>query len=95
MDLFEAIRTRRSVRRYSDKAVEEEKLQSVLGAVRAAPSWANYQCWRMIVVKDAGMKNKISELSFEESSCRGSRCYRSLRRSGAVGSPLGPELLPD
>jgi nitroreductase len=67
MDLFEAIRTRRSVRKYQDKPVEEEKLQAVLEAVRMAPSWANRQCWRMVVVRDKGMKQKISDLSFVES----------------------------
>ncbi len=67
MDLFEAIRTRRSVRKYSDKPVEEEKLQGVLEAVRMAPSWANYQCWRLIVVKDKALKEKISDLSYVES----------------------------
>jgi len=67
MDLFEAIKTRRSVRRYLDKPVEEEKLQAILDAVRMAPSWANMQCWRMVVVKDRQMKQKISGLSYVDS----------------------------
>lgn len=67
MDVFEAIKTRRSVRRYSDKAVEDEKLHSLLDAVRQAPSWANLQCWRFIVVKDNDKKGKLSELSYVES----------------------------
>ncbi len=67
MDLFEAIRTRRSVRKYLDKPVEGEKLQAVLEAVRQAPSWANMQCWRMVVVKDRSLREKVSELSFVES----------------------------
>ena len=52
MDLFEAIKTRRSVRKYLDKPVEDDKLEAVLEAVRLAPSWANMQCWRLVVVKD-------------------------------------------
>jgi len=67
MELFEAIRTRRSVRRYLDKPVEEEKLQAVLEAVRLAPSWANLQCWRMVVVTDKTVKEHISDLSYVES----------------------------
>jgi nitroreductase len=67
MELIEAIKTRRSIRRYSDKPVEEEKLQTVLEAVRLAPSWANYQCWRMVVIRDKSMKQRISELSYVES----------------------------
>jgi len=67
MEVFEAIRTRRSVRRFLDKPVEEDKLQKILDAVRMAPSWANRQCWRFVVVKDAAMREKISELSYVES----------------------------
>lgn len=67
MELFEAVTTRRSIRKYLDKPVEEEKLQAVVEAVRQAPSWANMQCWRMVVVKDPGMKQRISDLSYVES----------------------------
>jgi len=67
MDTLEAIKTRRSIRRFSEKPVEEEKLQAILEAVRMAPSWANRQCWRFIVVKDEDARKKISELSFVES----------------------------
>lgn len=67
MELFEAIRTRRSVRSYQDRPVEDEKLQAVLDAVRVAPSWANMQCWRMVVVKDKAIQEKISDLSYVES----------------------------
>ena len=67
MELFEIIRTRRSVRKYLDTPVEEKKLQAVLEAVRQAPSWANTQCWRMVVVRDTAIKAQISELSYVES----------------------------
>jgi nitroreductase len=66
MDTLEAIRTRRSVRKFSQRAVEPEKLQAVLEAARQAPSWANMQCWRFIVVTDQVMKEKISALSYVE-----------------------------
>ncbi|MBI5847966.1 MAG: nitroreductase family protein [Nitrospirae bacterium] len=67
MELFEAIQTRRSVRKFSDRPVEEEKLQQLLEAVRMAPSWANMQCWRFVVVKETATKQQISELSYVES----------------------------
>ena len=67
MELFEAIKTRRSVRKYLDKPVENDKLQAVLEAVRMAPSWANMQCWRMVVVKDKAVKETLSDLSYVES----------------------------
>jgi nitroreductase len=67
MELMEAIRTRRSIRKYLDKPVEDDKLQAVLEAVRLAPSWANMQCWRLVVVKDREVKEKLSDLSYVES----------------------------
>ncbi len=67
MEFFEALSTRRSIRRYLDRPVEEEKLHAVLDAVRASPSWANQQCWRIVVVRDADARRGISELSFLES----------------------------
>lgn len=66
METLEAIKTRRSVRKFLDRPVEPEKLQAVLEAARLAPSWANLQCWRFVVVQDAGVKEKISELSYVE-----------------------------
>ena len=67
MDFFEALSTRRSIRKYRDQPVEEEKLRAVLEAVRSSPTWANMQCCRLIVVKDAEAKRGISELSYLES----------------------------
>jgi nitroreductase len=66
MNTLEAIRTRRSVRKFSDRPVEQEKLQAVLEAVQQAPSWANLQCWRFVVVQEQAAKERISELSYVE-----------------------------
>lgn len=59
MDVMEAIKTRHSVRKYSDKPIEDEKLAMVLEAARLAPSSANSQNWHIIVVRD---KKKIDLL---------------------------------
>jgi nitroreductase len=66
MDLMEAIITRRSIRKFQERPVEEEKLQAVLEAARLAPSWANLQCWRFVVVKDPQVRGQLSEFSFVE-----------------------------
>ena len=60
MDVMEAIRARRSIRRYKPDSVKEEDLQVVLEAARLAPSWANTQCWKFIVVRDPDVKAKIA-----------------------------------
>jgi nitroreductase len=66
MDALEAIKTRRSVRKFLNRPVEPEKLQAILEATRMAPSWANMQCWRFVVVQDLQVKVRISELSYVE-----------------------------
>ena len=59
MNVFEAIKTRRSVRSYLDKPVEEDKLRRVLEAARLAPSANNYQEWRFVVVRDDVTRQKL------------------------------------
>jgi nitroreductase len=61
MELFEAITGRRSVRDYLDSPVSEDDLRKILDAARWAPSWANTQCARIVVVKDPALKLKLKE----------------------------------
>lgn len=63
MSVFDTIKNRRSIRNYSDKTVEEEKLLQVLEAGRLAPSAVNYQPWDIIVVKEPQVKEKLSKAS--------------------------------
>lgn len=60
MNVMTAIKTRRSVRHYADKPIEEEKLHLVLEAGRLAPSAHNLQDWRFIVVRDPEMKRQLA-----------------------------------
>ena len=66
MEVLEAIRTRRSVRKFSPEPIPEEALRTVLEAARWAPSWANTQCWRIVVVRDPGKKKALSDLLVPE-----------------------------
>ena len=61
MDVLTAIKERRSIRKYADKPVEEEKLQKVLEAARLSPSARNQQEWKFIVVKDPETRKKLTE----------------------------------
>ncbi len=60
MDVYEAIRARRSVREYQDRPVPEELLQRLFEAVRLAPSARNCQEWRFVAVRDAGLRRRIA-----------------------------------
>ena len=57
----EAIRKRRSVRKYEETPVSDEQLNQVLESARYAASWANKQGWHILVVKDPGTRAKLSE----------------------------------
>ena len=60
-ELMEIIKGRRSIRRFQEKEVPEESLNKILEAVQWAPSWANTQCWEIIVVKDPQNKERLQE----------------------------------
>ncbi len=50
-----------SVRKYLDKPVEAEKIQSILKAAMAAPSSRNQQPWEFYVVTNKGIIEKIAD----------------------------------
>jgi nitroreductase len=61
MELFEAIKNRRSIRCYKTDPIDDKKIEAILEAGRWAPSWANTQCWRFIVVHDAKVRAKLTD----------------------------------
>jgi nitroreductase len=60
MDVYQAIRVRRSVRSYREEPVEEEKIARIFEAVRLAPSARNDQEWRFIAVRAAAARRRIA-----------------------------------
>ncbi len=80
MDVLEAIKGRRSIRKYRPEPIPEEVLQTVLEAGRWAPSWANTQCWRFVIVRDAATKARLAE------TLRGTRAGRPNPATDAVRS---------
>ena len=59
MDFYELIQQRYSVRSYRPDPVSPEKLQQVLEAAQLAPSAANRQPFRLIVVRTEGRENEL------------------------------------
>ena len=62
MDLFEAIKDRRSVRSFTEELVSELDLKLILDAANWAPSARNQQPWRFIVIKN---KKTVSTMAAE------------------------------
>lgn len=60
-DFMSIVKERRSVRKYEDKEIPRDLMEKVLESVRWAPSWANTQCWEVVVVKDGATKEKLKE----------------------------------
>ncbi|MDY6917194.1 MAG: nitroreductase family protein [Chloroflexota bacterium] len=61
MNVMEVMKTRRSVRKFKADPVGDDALNTVLDAARWAPSWANTQCCRLVVVKDPENKAKLAD----------------------------------
>ncbi len=61
MDVMQAVRGRRSIRAYSSREVEDDKLKMVLEAGRLAPSASNMQDWHFVVVKDKSTRKALEK----------------------------------
>ena len=61
-NLYSILSTTRSIRRISDKAVDDATLERVLQAAIWAPSGGNRQPWRIIAVRDRALKQKLGEI---------------------------------
>jgi len=59
VELMEAIKGRRSIRKYKPDPILDDILQKLFEGARWAPSWANTQCWEVIVVRDPRVKSEI------------------------------------
>jgi nitroreductase len=60
MDVYEAIRERRSVRAFAAEAVGDRLLERIFEAVRLAPSASNRQEWRFVIVRDAAVRERLA-----------------------------------
>jgi len=97
MKVFEAIKKRRSIRKFnSTKEVTDEQIEKLLEAARWAPSAGNLQSWFFVVVRDSKIKEQlvgaargqdfIAEASVIIVSC--ADLERSSSRYGNRGSSL-------
>jgi len=61
VEVFEAIKSRRSIRKYTKDPVPEDLIVKILDAGRWAPSASNRQPWSFIVLKDEEVRRKVAE----------------------------------
>ncbi len=61
-DALDLLKSRRSIRKYTDQLVEEEKIQKCLEAAQWAPSASNKQPWEFMIVRDEETRKKLSKI---------------------------------
>ncbi|KAA0112011.1 nitroreductase family protein [Mycolicibacterium sp. P1-5] len=62
MDLIDALRSTGSVREFTDEPIADAVLGRILDTARFAPSGANAQAWRLVVVKDPAIRARLRDL---------------------------------
>lgn len=67
MDVFEAVKKRRSVRNFKEDPFPEEILFQLLEAARFAPTAGNVQPWKFYIVKNKEIQSKLAEAALAQS----------------------------
>ena len=63
MNILDAIKTRRSIRKYKPDPLPEGDLKKIMAAAQLAPSAGNKQPWRFIVVRDPEKRRRLAEVA--------------------------------
>ena len=63
MDVFEAIKGRRSIRQFTDEPIDKKALARLLDAARWAPTASNQQRWRFVAVTSPSVKELIRKFA--------------------------------
>lgn len=67
---LETILTRRSIRKFSKRLINEKDIEVLLRAAMAAPSAGNGQPWHFVVITERSLLNSISDLHPHAAMCR-------------------------
>ncbi len=87
-EFLNLLKRRRTVREYSDRDVPLELIEKAIATADTAPSGANLQPWRFVVVRDAEIKRKIREAAEKEEyeSYHNRMSEKWLRRLARLGT---------
>lgn len=84
MDTIEAIKYRRSIRKFKTDPVDDKTLEIVLDAARLAPSWSNTQCWKFIVIRDNETKVRLAETIAAVPAVGSNPAFNSIKTAPVV-----------
>ncbi len=63
METLEAIKSRRSIRKFNKQTIERETIETLIRAAMQAPSATNEQPWQFIVIDDKKLLSDIPKFS--------------------------------
>lgn len=94
---LDAIRTRRSIRKFKDIPLEKEKIDELLNLAQMAPSAGNLQSRDFIIVRDRTIKHKLAAAALDQTFIEQApvvivavaNIERSSRRYGSRGELYG------
>ncbi len=81
MDVVDAIRKRRAVRRYTDQPVSDQVVDRLLRLALSAPTGSGAQSWALLVVRDPEVRREVAEIIID-----GATTYFSIMRTPADGA---------
>jgi nitroreductase len=96
LDVFKAIKTRKSIRAFTEKRVTEREVRRLIEAARWAPSAGNLQPWEFIIVRDPKVKHGLCEAAMNQTLIERASVVivvcadpvRSSKRYGSRGTNL-------
>jgi nitroreductase len=83
VDALEAIRKRRSVRRYTDRPVDDADVDALLRLALLAPTGGMAQAWSLLVVRDPDTRAALAELVIRG----GAEYFRTVRPPAPGATP--------
>jgi len=91
VDVFEAIKTRRSVRAFTNQPVSDEEVKHLIDAARWAPSAGNIQPWEFVVIRDPEIKRGLAKAALNQTFIEEAPvvivvCANQLRSGQGYGS---------
>lgn len=99
MDLLEAIKNRKSIRKFTDESIKKEDLEEIIEVARRAPSSVNGQQISLVYTTDKNIIEKIAHLSGGQAQIRDCSCFITLigdyYRDKVYLESVGKELTED
>jgi len=68
LDVFEAIKNRRSIRAYTSGKISDKEIEKLIDAAHWAPSAGNIQPWEFVIVRDDKTKRRLLAAALDQTS---------------------------